>query len=156
MVAFIASLIVTGLLIGGVRRVAKRRAPGTPLTWGEGIVAAIYAFALQLMLYGVVPDRWLRWADNDLQWRTDKLGIPTGPLPFKHHLVFADGITFFGRGKIVVNAQILRDIIVATIYIVFLVGQLAFWIWWQRRGKRSETPELETSAYGRPLVRGTA
>ena len=157
MIAFIASLVITGIMMGIVVFVARRRPPGQPLTWGEAFVAAAFLFALLLMVYGIVPDRWLRWADNELRWRSDKLGIPTGPL---HYLgvpnpMFSKGV-FIGksRGKVVLTAQDLRDVVAAGIYIVFLGLQIWAWGWWQKRGKKvSTTPELETSAYGRPLVR---
>lgn len=155
MVSFTVSLIVTAILIAIVVRVAKRRAPGTPLTWGEAFVAGTFMFALMLMIYGVVPDQWLRWADGGLKWRSDKIGIPMGPIPLgnKHHLLFADGITFFGRGRIIVTAQVLRDVIAAGIYVVFLVVQCIAWLWWQQRGKKPAQPAIETSRYGRPLLR---
>jgi nicotinamide riboside transporter PnuC len=156
MVSFIASLIVTGVLIAILARYAKRRVPGTPLTWGEAFVAAAFMFALMLMIYGVVPDQWLRWADGGLKWRSDKIGIPTGPLPFiggKKHLLFPNGVNFFGRGRIIITAQVLRDVIAAGIYIVFLVLQIIGWLWWQNRGKKPAQPAITTSAYGRPLLR---
>ena len=154
MVSFIASLIVTAVLIAIVVRVARRRTPGTPLTWGEAFVGATFLFALMLMIYGVVPDQFLRWADGDLAWRSDKIGIPTGPLPFKHHLLFENGVEIFGRGRIIITAQVLRDVIAAGIYIVFLVLQVLAWLWWQNRGKKQGgTPAIETSKYGRPLLR---
>ncbi len=157
MIAFIASLVVTGIMVGIVVLVAKRRPPGQPLTWGEAFAAGTFMFALMLMIYGVVPDRWLRWADNELRWRSDKLGIPTGPL---HYLgvpnpLFKKGV-YLGakRGKVVLTAQVLRDVVVAGIYVAFLGAQIYAWGWWQKRGKHVSTaPELETSAYGRPLVR---
>jgi hypothetical protein len=147
-VAFIASLIFTGLMVYGVLAAAKRRQPGQPLTWGEAFVAAVYMFALLFLLYGIVPDRWLIWADNELGWRSDSFGIPT---PFGR--LFENGIAFGGRGRILISAQVIRDIIAAGIYIVALVINFAMWLWWQKRGQKSTTPEIETSAYGRPLVR---
>jgi len=158
MVSFIASLIITGVLIAIVFRFAKKRAPGRPLTWGEAFVAAAFIFALHLMAYGVVPDQWLRWAEGDLEWRSDKIGIPMGPLPFgnEDNLLFSNGIEFGGRGRIVITAQTISDIIAATIYIVFLIGQIFAWLWWQRRGKQPAKAAIETSAYGRPLLRQAA
>lgn len=158
MVSFIASLIITGLLIAVILREARRRAPGAPLTWGEAFVAATVLFALMLMLYGIVPDQFLRWADGPLAWRSDKIGIPMGPLPFdlpgeQNNLLFPNGVEFGGRGRIIITAQTIRDIIVATMYIVFLVGQLVGWLWWQNRGKKKPAAAIATSAYGRPLLR---
>ena len=167
MVSFIASLLVTFVMVGIVLRTAKRREPGTPLTWGEAFLAGTFLLALMLMIYGVVPDRWLRWADGDLKWRSDKIGIPLGPFggPLKSlglkgkiqkNLLFPNGVYFFGRGRLLVTAQVLRDLIESVLYGGALVGQLFMWTWWQKRGaKRAAQPELETSAYGRPLVRET-
>ena len=167
MVSFIASLLITGAMVAVVLRVAKRREPGTPLTWGEAFLAGTFILALMLMLYGVVPDRWLRWADGDLAWRSDKIGIPLGPLggalkaiglksQIKKNLLWSDGVYFFGKGRIIVSAQILRDLIETVIYGVGVGGQMFMWGWWQKRGqKRGAVPELETSAYGRPLMRET-
>jgi hypothetical protein len=156
MVSFIASLIVTGLLVAVIVRFAKKRKPGTPLTWGEAFVASVFMFSLMLLLYGIVPDQWLRWADGELQWRSDKIGIPTGPLPLpgeRDNMLFPDGISIFDRGRIVVTAQVLRDIFATLIYIVALVGQIVGWLWWQKRGKKPAQPAIETSRYGRPLLR---
>ena len=149
MVAFLASLIITGIMCWVILLVAKRRAPGTPMTWGEGFLAGTFMFALMLMLYGVVPNQWLLWADNELGWRSDSIGVPT---PFAR--LWPEGLTFFGRGRITITAQVVRDIIAAGLYIVFFAGQLAGWLWWQKRGKRTApAPAIETSAFGRPLVR---
>jgi hypothetical protein len=163
--AFIFSIVVTAVLTVMVVQMAKRRPAGTPLTWGEAFVGGLIIFFLLLMIYGVVPDRWLRYADNELKWRIDKLGIPLGPFgPFlhnafgigDHNVIFANGIKFGGRGKVKVSAKILEDIIVTMIYGVALGGQIVMWTWWQRRGKRAAVPAIEKkSAYGRPLVRGT-
>ena len=159
MVAFIASLVVTGLMIAIGIVVARRRRPGTPVTWGEGFVAGTFVFGLMLMCYGIVPDRWLRWADGELKWRSDAIGIPVGPLHFlgnKENVLFGDGITFYGRGRILVTKEVLRDIVASLFYVVFGLGQIFLWLWWQKRGAaKPATPELETSAYGRPLVRGS-
>ena len=46
---------------------------GTPLTWGEAMVAATYVFFLMFWVYGVVPHQWLTWAQNELKWRSDAI-----------------------------------------------------------------------------------
>jgi len=157
--AFIVSLVITGIMVGIVIWVGKRRPRGTPLTWGEAFVAGVFVFALLLMIYGIVPDRWLRWADGELKWRSDSIGVPVGPLHFlgnNENVLFGDGIKFMGRGRILVSKEVLRDIIASLLYVVFGLGQIFLWLWWQNRGKaKPATPELETSAYGRPLVRGS-
>jgi hypothetical protein len=163
-IAFIVSAVVTAIMFGIVIRVARNRPPGTPMTWGEAFVGALFLFGLLLMVYGVVPDRWLRWADGDLKWRSDKIGIPLGGLGIGHYhlfgmqkpyLLFPHGITFGGRGKILVTAKTIEDAIAGGIYIGFLVAQIAVWLWWQKRGKQAAKAIEKVSAYGRPLVRST-
>jgi hypothetical protein len=152
--SFAASLIATAVMVGIAILVARRRPPGTPLTWGEAFVAATFVFALLLMVYGIVPDRFLRWADSELKWRSDAYGIPTGPLHLGNHgRLFAGGITFFGRGRIMLSLRAVRDILATGIYAVAIVAQVKAWLWWQKRGQTKDVPELETSAYGRPLLR---
>jgi hypothetical protein len=163
--AFLFSILVTVVAAGIVVRLAQRRPPKTPLTWGEAFVSAMAVFFVLLMIYGVVPNQWLRWADNELKWRSDKIGIPMGPIGhflYDHfgignakNVIAPNGVKFGGRGKIVITAKILEDIIATLIYGVALVGQIVMWRYWQNRGKRAEQPAIEKkSAYGRPLVRG--
>jgi hypothetical protein len=158
--------VVTVLLTGAVIWEARRRPPGSKLTWGEAFLAALFIFGLLLMIYGVVPDRWLRYADSELKWRTDKYGIPMGPMGhFLHdtlgignskNVIAPNGVKFFGRGKILISAHIIEDLIATVIYGVGLVGQVIMIMWWQARGKKPKVGALEkTSAYGRPLVRSS-
>ena len=156
MVAFVASLLITGAMVAVLVLVAKRREPGRPLTWGEAFLAATYVFTLLFMAYGVVPHHWLTWAGNELSWRSDSYGIPIGPLEklgLKNPL-FEDGITFFGRGRLQITAAAIADIIATVIYGVAVGANILGWLAWQRRAqKRAEQPAIETSAYGRPLLR---
>lgn len=136
MVAFGVSVAV---LIGGVAfclYVGRRRPIGTPFTWGEAMVAATFVFGLMLLAYGIVPNQWLKWADNELLWRSDKILYR---------------LEFVGRGRITISYQALRDLLVSVIYIVGLGGQVALWAAWQKRGKK--TAIEPTSAFGRPLVK---
>lgn len=156
MVAFIASLIVTGLMVAVILGYARRRAPGTPLTWGEAFIGGTFVFGLLFVVYGIVPHQWLAWADNELEWRSDKIGIPLGPLGnlfgVEDNLLFPKGIPL-PNGHFILTAQVLRDVIAAGIYIVALGLNFWGWLWWQKRGRKPATPEIETSAYGRPLLR---
>ena len=163
MVAFIFSLILAAVMVGVIVLVGRRRTPGTPVTWGEAFVAGLYVYTLLFLMYGIIPHHWLAWADNALRWRSDKIGIPLGPFGgivkaiglrswVSKNLLFPEGIPL-PNGHFIVTAQVLRDIVAAGIYIVFLLGQILMWLWWQGRGKKpAERPAL-TSAYGRPLVR---
>jgi hypothetical protein len=162
-VAFLVSLLISGLMVAIIVRVGRNRPVGTPLTWGEAFAAAVFVFLLLFLLYGVVPHQFLAWADNELEWRSDKIGIPLGPLGgilngnlgIKEGLLFPEGVPL-PNGHFIITAQVLRDIIAATLYIVFLLIQIKMWLWWQKRdqGKGADQAEL-TSAYGRPLVRGS-
>ena len=147
----------------------KKRPLGTPYTWGEAMAAAMVLFWVFVLAYGIVPDTFLKWANgNTLNWRSDIFGIPVGPLGqltpekweghyFSHsrNVLFPDGITFFGRGRIMVSKETIRDIIAATLYIIFLGIHGFMWAGWQRRGKKAASLKaLETSStYGRPLVK---
>ena len=164
MVAFLASLLLTAAMTGAIVWYARRRAPGAPLTWGEAFVAGVFLWALMFLIYGIVPHQFLAYADNDLKWRSDKIGIPIGPVgkalgDMENKVFSAEGNVLFPEGVplpngyFVINAQVLRDILAAGLYIAFLVAQILMWLWWQRRGQRAaERPEL-ASAYGRPLIR---
>ncbi len=182
MTAFLLTILVTVLATAGLYWWAKRRPVGAPLTWGEAFVGALVVFAYMLLVYGVLPNQWLQWCDGPLKWRSDKLGIPLGPLhhwrfgianthiftldllkngrrylgflPVDKGAAWPHGITFFGRGKINFNAQTMRDIVASLIYVIMLGVHFKGWLWWQKRDQlKVTTPELPTSAYGRPLVR---
>ncbi|HET9442100.1 MAG TPA: hypothetical protein VFO65_02185 [Acidimicrobiales bacterium] len=162
MVAFLLSLLAAGIMTGVIVLYARRRPVGTPLTWGEAFAAGLFLFVLMFLLYGIIPHQWLAWADNELEWRSDNIGVPMGPfgkipgmkslLDLQDNKLFPEGVPL-PNGVFILTAEVLRDIVAAGLYIVFLLAQIKGWLSWQKRGqKRPETPEL-TSAYGRPLVR---
>ena len=143
-VQFIFSLVVTLGLTLAVVPYGKRRPPGTPLTWGEAMLASVYVFGVLFLAYGVVPHQWLTHEQNQLNWRADRIWIghnsaaevwSTSLLPFD--------VTF----------QALGDIIVVVIYGFFLGLQIFIFSWWQKRGRAKPAAELPTSTFGRPLVR---
>lgn len=149
MVAFIGSLLVTILVTALIVPMATRRPVGTPLTWGEAMVASVWAFFLMFWVYGLVPHLWLTWADNELGWRPDNIVYGPGDILKPQ----SEG----GWLPFTITFQTIRDVIAVLIYVVFLVGQVWLWIWWQNRGKRAEAAATAraaiTSEYGRPLVR---
>jgi hypothetical protein len=132
--------------------VGNRRPPGTPLTWGEAIIASTFIFGLMLLAYGIVPNEWLKWADNQLLWRPDKLLLAISSKGIK----FGQTSTAIGgRGRITVTYQALRDIIAATIYILMLGLHVGLWVAFQKRGRRPAAAEgavERRSRFGRPVV----
>ena len=140
MVAFVFSALATILASAVIPLYAKRRTPGTPLSWGEANVAALYVFFVMFLAWGILPHQWLTFADKDLQWRKDK--ILFGPADIVDKLPFT------------VTYEVIRDLIAVGIYGVTLGGMIALWAIWQNRGKE-KPKEIPTSAYGRPLVRKT-
>jgi hypothetical protein len=170
-VAFYGSLLALIASVGAILAYGKRRPIGTPITWGESIVAALVLFWVMFLAYGIVPDVFLKWADGkSLNWRSDAVGIPAGKLHdilnkgadnfwYNHerNVLFPRGLSLgdSGRGRILVSKQTIRDIIAATMYIIMLGVHMKLWALWQRRGKKAaELAKLEpTSSFGRPLVK---
>ncbi len=138
MVGFMASLVLLCASVGGALAYGRRRPPGSPLSWGEAAVAGTLVFFVMFLAYGVVPHQWLTWADNELNWRADRLvagpGRALARLPFD------------------VTYQVVRDIVAAGLYVVFLGAHVVLWSVWQNRGK-VRAKEIELSSYGRPLVK---
>jgi hypothetical protein len=138
-VAFVAAVLALALGIAAVVYVGRRRTPGQVLTWGEALAAATFVFFLMFLAYGVVPHQWLAWADNELSWRSDKILVGPGGV-LEQYLPFT------------LSYLVLRDLIVVAIYGIMIGLQVAMWAWWQARG-RARPVEIETSSYGRPLVK---
>ena len=169
MVAFLGSFLALIALVAAVFAYGSRRPVGTPVTWGEAIIGAAVVFWIFFLAYGIVPHSFLSWADGKtLNWRSDSRGIPLGPFgsllsgktsnqffSAERNVMFPDGITFGGRGRVIVSKQTVRDIVAATIYIVFLGANMKLWVAWQNRGKKAAAKAAiePVSAYGRPLVK---
>lgn len=144
MVAFVTSSLIGLLGCVAVLVYGRRRSVGAPLSWGQAMVAAMFAFFMFFWWYGVIPHQWLNWADTDLGWRTDAYLVQSGQALF--------GQEWLNWWPLDVNLQAVRDIIVVGIYGVGLVLHVALWMIWQDRGK--ERPiAIPASRYGRPLVR---
>jgi hypothetical protein len=137
-VAFVVALLALCIATGTIVLVSRRRPPGAILTWGEAMAAAAFVFFTMFLAYGIVPHQWLAWADNELNWRADKILYGPGDIVAK--LPFT--ITY----------QVLRDLVAAGLYVVFLSGMVVLWSMWQARGK-TKPAELPVSSYGRPLVK---
>jgi hypothetical protein len=152
---FFVSLFFFLLGLSVIFYVGRRRPPGTPLTWGEAMIAATFVFGVLLLGYGVVPNEWLKWADNQLLWRPDRIWFAVStkwPVIFTGSAAATEAAA--GRGRVIVSFQALRDIIAATIYIAMLAAQVGLWIGYQKRGRKPATTEVaRTSTFGRPMVK---
>ena len=142
--AFLTSLIVSTVLTLLVIPYGRRRPKGTSLSWGEAMFAAVYAFGVMFLAFGVVPHQWIDHADKDLGW--DRTNIIYGP----------GGIlrpqTAGGWNPITLQYEAVRDTVVVLLHVYYFGLLIFIWNWWQKRG--DEAPkELPTSTYGRPLVR---
>ena len=169
MVAFYGSFTGLIVVVALVFRYGSKRAVGTPVTWGEAMVGGAAVFAIFFLAYGMVPHAFLVWADGKtLNWRSDAFGIPAGPLnkilnkKWENHwysgaknTFFPQGVTFGGRGRVKIDKQKIRDVVAATLYIVFLGVHIFLWGAWQKRGRKAaDKAAIEpVSSYGRPLVK---
>jgi hypothetical protein len=156
-VAFAVSAVVDVALILIALRTVMRRPKGTPLTWGEAFVAAAFIFALFYLSYAMVPHQFITMCDKDFGWRSDIFGIPTGPFytwPIINgrHSLWANGITFFGHGRILLNQQSVRDILVTNIYGIMFTLHFKLFALANKRGEKG-AEVVPVSPYGRPLVR---
>ena len=145
MVAFAGSVLVALVMSVGIIRYAKRRPTGTPLSWGEAMVAATYVFFLLFWVYGVVPHQWLTVSQNEWKWRTDAIIVGHGAHPW-------GPLGFLKESPVIMSKSTVGDIFVVGIYGIALAAHVALWSIWQNRGK-AKSVEVETSRYGRPLVK---
>ena len=149
MVALVTSIVVTALMSWGVLWYAKRRKVGTPVTWGEAMVGSIYVFFLAFLAYGVVPHQWLTLAENEWEFRADRILEGKGGIvrPISQGGWLPFNITY----------QAISDSVAVLFYVVFLGGQIWLWARWQGRGQRAEAKAqaalARTSSFGRPLIK---
>jgi len=137
-VAFVVSTFFSILMAVVVLEFARRRPAKATLSWGEAMVAAMFAFFFMFFVYGIWPHQWLIWADNEMNWRPDYFLVGPGGildfLPFTLHYT------------------LLRDLIAVVIYGLGLAAHVALFVIWQNRGDEAKSTDLETTTtYGRPL-----
>jgi hypothetical protein len=136
---FFIAIAVTGIGLGIFFMLLKRPKSDRPITWAQAMAASMGVYALFLLGYGAVPHEWLTWADSSLGLREDKILLKTYPID--------------------VSGRAVRDIVAATIYIVFLSLNVAAWIMWQKRGQAKPKPAAATpapagtSAFSRPVTK---
>ena len=143
--AFLFSFIVTTAMALVVIPFGKRRPVGRPTTWGEAMLASVYVFFVMFLAFGVVPHQFIVHADNDLGWRKDKLVHG----PFDILTSQANGGSF----PFTITYEAIRDILVIVIHVFYVGLMIYLFAWWQKRGEKATGKELETSTYGRPLVK---
>jgi hypothetical protein len=146
-VAFIVSVVVTALMCAITAYVAWLRPQDQRLTWGEAMLGSTWFFMILLLMFGIVPDRFIRWADGELGWSTDVFFYDDGTHEFLGTFIRFD-----------IHMQAVRDIIVVLIHLVFLVLLPPAILFWQKRGPARSwgAPKVEeepVSDFGRPLVR---
>ena len=141
MIAFATSLIIA--LVGNVAIVlySRRRSPDRPLSWGEAMAAAVLIFFLMFWWYGVVPHQWLTLADNEWNWRADRILLGPGDI-FEPNRFIPFTITYL----------VLRDLVAVGIYGLALGLHIFHWAHWQDRTKPKPVV-VPTTQYGRPLAR---
>ncbi len=149
MVALITSIVASVVMAWGVFWYANRRPVGTPLTWGEAMVGAVYVFFLCFMVYGIVPHQWLTLAENEWSWRADRIMFGVGDIirPQSRGGWFPFDITY----------RAISDTIATLFYVVFLGAQIWMWAKWQNRDKTADAKTQaalnQTSTFGRPLIK---
>jgi hypothetical protein len=146
-VALSTSILAAALMTWGILRYAKRRPVGTPVSWGEAMVGATYVYFLSFLAYGVIPHQWLSLAENELNWRADRMFFGPGEILKPRHLG--------GWFPFDVTYRTVSDSIAAVFYVVFLGAQIWLWLVWQNRGKKAEKKGavVARSTYGRPLIK---
>ena len=138
--AFFGTIALTLLVIP----IGKRRPVGKPLSWGEAMLGSAYAFGVMFLSFGIVPHQWIDHADKDLGW--NRANIIYGP----GDILKPEALG--GSFPMTLQYEAVRDVVVVLIHVYFFGLLIFMWTWWQKRGQTT-TKEIETSTYGRPLVK---
>ena len=125
---------------------AKRRPKGTPVSWGEAMLAAVYVFGVMFIAFGVVPHQWIDHADA--RPRVDE---EQDHLRALRHLLKPKALG--GNFPFTASYEAIRDTIVVVLHVWYFGLILFLWKVWQGRGDTKPSTELATSTYGRPLVK---
>jgi hypothetical protein len=143
--AFLFSLFVSSALALLAVPYAKRRPVGTPTSWGEAMLAAVFAFGVMFIAFGVVPHQWIDHADKELGWNRQKLIYGPGDV-LKPEVLG-------GRFPFTISYEAIRDTVVVLIHVWYFGLTIYLWKMWQSRGDKKPGTEVATSSYGRPLVK---
>ena len=146
--AFLFSfLLATGLALLAIPY-AKRRPKGTPTSWGEAMLAAVYVFGTMFLAFGVAPHQFIDHSDKNLGWTKNNLIFGPSWLgePFKPKVLG-------GHWPFTMSYEAIRDIVVVLIHVWFFGLLIFLWTYWQKRGDAKPGTEVATSTFGRPLVK---
>jgi hypothetical protein len=138
------SLVLTVIGLAVILWLMRRPKPNRPATWAECMAGAVGVFAMMTLAYAIVPHEWITFSDKYLQWDTT------------HFVVRSGQEVLFVAFPFDINQQAVRDVVAATIYIVFFGLNLFLFVKWQDRGKVDDTATEapKVSRFGRPLRRG--
>ena len=142
--AFLFSFVVTTAMALAVIPIGKRRPVARKSTGGEAMFGSVYVFGVMFLAFGVVPHQFIDHADKDLGWRKDK--IIFGPFDLLKPQAYG------GQFPFTMSYEAVRDILVIVIHAFYIGLMIYLFSWWQKRGE-VKPKEIETSTYGRPLVR---
>ena len=145
-VAFLVSFFASIALTLAVIPYGKRRPVGKPVSWGEAMLGATYAFGVMFLAFGVVPHQWIDHADRNLGWSRDRLVLGPGEILKPQALG--------GWMPLTLQYEAIRDIVVVLLHALYFGLIIFIWAWWQKRGQ-VKTAEIEVSSFGRPLVKKT-
>jgi hypothetical protein len=144
--AFLFSFVLSTVLALAVIPYSKRRPKGTPVSWGEAMIAAVYVFGVMFLSFGVVPHQWIAHADANLGWTKSK--IIYGPFDLLKPKSSGGSFPFTA------SYEAIRDIVVVLLHVWYFGLIIFLWGVWQKRGDaKPATNVVATSTYGRPLVR---
>ena len=143
--AFLFSFLLSTGLALLVIPYSKRRPKGTPTTWGEAMLASVFAFGLMFVAFGIVPDKFIAHADAELGWNKNLIIYGPGDI-FKPKALG-------GNFPFTMSYEAVRDIVVIVIHVWYFGLLIFLWGVWQKRGDGKPGTELATGTFGRPLVK---
>ena len=143
--AFLFSFFLSTAMALAVIPYSKRRPKGTPLSWGEAMIGAVYGFAAMFIAFGVVPHQWIDHADRNLGWSKSKIIYGPGDILKPK----ANG----GNFPFTASYEAIRDTVVVLLHVWYFGLILYLWGVWQKRGDSKHSTAVATSTYGRPLVK---
>jgi len=143
--AFLFTFVLSTILAIAPVFYARRRPKGTPVTWGEAMLASVYVFGTMFLAFGIVPHQWIAHSDSDLLWT-------------KSYIIYGPGDilkpkALGGHFPFTASYEAVRDIVVVLLHVYYFGLIIFLWKVWQVLGDTKPTTEIATSTYGRPLVK---